>query len=320
MLAAMLLLLAAAVALRFVVGDPRGGLHWPENADFWRLRGDRVWAGAIVGTALAVGGVLLQSLLRNPLASPDLIGPGAGAGLGVMIAVYLGHAAQGSAMVSTAVLAGPALLGSLGALAVVYLLAQRRGFVEPVSLVLVGVMASIICGALTMLISRLLPPDAAKVGGLWMFGAISDEVRRPTLWGATAVAGIALAFGAWAGPAMDAAAMSEDEARSVGVAIGPLRLAMFLFAGILAAAAVVLAGPIGFVGLVCPHVFRLLAGPSHRALVLGAALAGASLVVGADAAVKAVEIGTGRLPIGILTTLIGGPIFLLLLRGDAARE
>lgn len=319
MLGAMFLLLVAAVVLRLLVGDPRGGLHWPESADFWTLRGDRAWAGAIVGVALAVGGVMLQSLLRNPLASPDLIGPGAGAGLGVMIAVYVGHAA-GVPMVSTAAFAGPATLGSVGALALVYILAQRRGFVEPVSLVLIGVMTSLICGALTMLVSRLMPPDAARVGSLWMFGAISDEVQRPTLWAVSAVALGATAFGAWAGPAMDAAAMSEDEARSVGVAVAPLRLAMFGISGILAAAAVVIAGPIGFVGLVCPHLFRLLAGPSHRVLILGAAAAGAALVVAADAAVKAVEVDTGRLPIGILTTLLGGPIFLWLLRRDAARE
>ncbi len=317
MLALMILALAGAVVVRLLVGD-REGLHWPESAELWRLRGERAWAGVLVGACLAVAGVLLQSLLRNPLASPDLIGPAAGAGLGVMVAVMVGHAA-GSAVLSTAALAGPALIGSLGALAAVYVLAQRRGFVEPVSLVLVGVMVSIICGALTMLVSRLLPPDAARVGAAWMFGSISDEVNRPTLWTVSAVALSATVFGAWAGPALDAAAMSEDEARSVGVAVGPLRLALFVCAGVLAAGAVVIAGPVGFVGLVCPHLFRLMAGPAHRALVLGSCAAGAALVVAADAAVKAVEVDTGRLPIGILTTLIGGPVFLVLLRKSAAR-
>jgi iron complex transport system permease protein len=318
MLAMMAALLLLAVAARLLVGDAQQGLRWPESPAVWELRAGRVWAAGAVGVALAVGGVFLQSLLRNPLASPDLIGPGAGAGLGVMIAVYAGHAA-GAGSLSTASLAGPALIGSLGALALVYTLAQRRGLVEPVSLVLVGVMTSITCGAITMLISRLLPPDAARVGSVWMFGSISDDVPGPVLWVVSAVAVAATAYGAFSGPAMDAMAMSEDEARSVGVPVGRMRLALFALAGILAAAAVVIAGPIGFVGLVCPHLFRLLAGPSHRALVLGAALAGAALVIGADAAVKAWPTESGRLPVGVLTTLIGGPVFLALLRRDGAR-
>jgi iron complex transport system permease protein len=316
MLATMVVLLCVAVVFRLLVGDRGGGFHWPESGDLWRIRSDRVVAGLVVGISLAVGGVMLQSLLRNPLASPDLIGPGAGAGLGVMVAIYLTTTESGP-VISTAALAVPALIGALIALGLVYILSQRRGFVEPVSLVLVGVMVSIICGALTMLVSRLLPPDAKWVGAAWMYGSIGDDIRPSTLWMTGAVAVAATAFGAWAGPAMDAAAMSEDEARSVGVAVGPLRLALFGCSGALAAGAVVLAGPIGFVGLVCPHLFRLLAGPGHRALILGSAATGAALVVAADGAVKVISVETGRLPIGILTTLIGGPVFLMLLRKSA---
>src|SRR5262249_33567891 len=127
----------------------------------------------------------------------------------------------------------------------------------------------------------------------------------------------AIALGVASGRAMDAAAMSDDEARSVGVPIGGLRLAMFLASGVLTASAVVLAGPIGFVGLVCPRVVRLLAGPGHRVLVVGAALAGAALIVGADTFIAAIDLARGRLPIGILTALIGGPVFIVLLRRES---
>ena len=110
------------------------------------------------------------------------------------------------------------------------------------------------------------------------------------------------------------------QALSTGVPIARLRIALFLLSGVLTAVAVVLAGPVGFVGLVCPHIVRLLAGPAHRTLVLGSALAGATLIVAADAAVKAVNLGGGRMPIGVITALVGGPVFIVLLRRGTARS
>jgi len=310
--------LAAVVVLRLVVGGAEGAVGWPETSQIWGLRVDRVLAGAVVGASLAVGGVLLQSLLRNPLASPDLIGPASGAGLAVMVSVYIGHAVGGLGggvgMTSGAASHGPAaLVGSLGALAIVYGLSQRRGFVEPVSLVLVGVIVSIICGAATMFVAYLMPDRGFGVAR-WTIGALSDETGRGTLLAAGVVAVGGIAAGVALGPAMDVAAMGEDEAQSSGVAVGRLRLVLFVLSGLLTAGAVVLAGPVGFVGLVCPHIVRLLAGPGHRVLVVGAALAGATLIIGADAAVKAVSLGGGRMPIGILTALVGGPVFIVLLR------
>jgi iron complex transport system permease protein len=120
-----------------------------------------------------------------------------------------------------------------------------------------------------------------------------------------------------AGRAMDAAALGDDEARSVGVNVGGLRALAFVLAGVLSAAAVVLAGPIGFVGLVAPHVVRLLAGPSHRTLIVGSALAGAALVLLADSGVaglRALGFAGGRPPLSVLTSLVGGPVFIGLLR------
>ena len=118
-------------------------------------------------------------------------------------------------------------------------------------------------------------------------------------------------IGLAAGNAMDAAALGEDEARSVGVPLGALRATLFITAGVLSAASVVLAGPIGFVGLICPHAVRLLAGQSHRTLVLGAAMAGAALVILADTASRAIDLGAGHPPISVLTSLIGGPVLVL---------
>jgi iron complex transport system permease protein len=307
-LLALAALLAAAILLRLSLG-PAGQIAWPQGEDL-AIRLDRVLSGLIVGAALAIGGVMLQSLLRNPLASPDLIGAASGAGLAVTASMLL----SGSSVLALSASQGPAaLIGSLAALAVVYFLGQRRGFVEPVMLVLIGVMVSIICGAGTMLLGSLMP-DGGWAAIRWSMGAISDDVSRQTLAAVGALTLIALAAGLLLGRAMDVASLSEEEARSIGVPIEYLRLALFLLSGALTAGAVLIAGPIGFVGLVCPHIVRLTAGPSHRTLLVGSALAGATLVIAADIAVRLVDLQTGRLPLGIFTALVGGPIFIAMLR------
>jgi iron complex transport system permease protein len=310
-LAGLFALLALAVLLRLLAGDWR----WPAG-DILDLRLHRAVSAAVVGAALAAAGVMLQSLLRNPLASPDLLGLASGAGLAVMLATYLHHAAaSGPAVLPAAATAGAALAGSLVTLTLVYILSQRRGFLEPVSLVLVGVIVSVMCGAATMFIAQLLPDRGFGVAR-WTIGALDDSVPWPRVLAIGAVTLAGTAVGVSCGRAMDAASLSEDEARSVGVPLGALRITLFAAAGVLTAGAVVLAGPIGFVGLVCPHVVRLLAGPSHGPLVLGAAIAGAILMLAADTGVRALDIASGRMPIGIITALVGGPVFILLLRRE----
>lgn len=310
------LVLSGAVWLRLLVGEPGGALRWPSDAATMQLRAERVCSGAVVGIALAVAGVMLQCLLRNPLASPDIIGLAAGAGLGVMVEAYLAWLA-GATVVAGGASIPAALVGALAALGVVYGLSQRRGLIEPVRLILVGVIVSIICGSAMVFVQYLLPNRAFEVSR-WMLGSLSDDntARRIAVVGAATVA--ATIGAAALGRQMDAATLSEDEARSLGVRLGALRVTLFVLSGVLTAGAVVLAGPIGFVGLVCPHLVRLGAGPSHRTLVIGSALAGAALVVLADALVKAWKLPTGRLPIGVLTSVIGGPLFVWMLRKQSA--
>src|SRR5205085_2791747 len=147
-------------------------------------------------------------------------------------------------------------------------------------------------------------------------GSLSEETSSGVLGLVAAGVGLGLIAGAALGPAMDVAALGDDEARSSGLGLARLRIGLFMLAGALTAGSVVLAGPVGFVGLVCPHIVRLSAGPSHRSLVLGSALAGGALVVGADALTKALSLDQGRMPIGILTALLGGPVFIVLLRRE----
>ena len=308
-LVALGLVLAGVVVLRLMVGTD--GLGFASSRIVAELRWLRVLAGVAVGVSLAVSGVMLQSLLRNPLASPDLLGLSAGAGLAVMLSAYIGYKATGS--ISPAMADPlPALLGSCLALLFVYSLSQRRGFIEPVTLILVGVVVGLVCGSAGSFIRQLLP-DGGFAAGRLLLGRISDDLTWPMVVGVLAVSVLGAGVGAWLGPAMDASAMSDDEARSVGVPIRGLRLSLFLISGVLAAGSVVLAGPIGFVGLVVPHAARLMLGPSHRVLMIGAALLGAVVIVLADSAVRAMPMGTGRLPIGVLTSLIGGPVFLAML-------
>lgn len=283
-----------------------------QRSAFVRMRVDRALAGATVGIALAVAGVLLQSLLRNPLASPDLLGLASGAGLGIMVAAYVGYVV-GREIVPYGVQTPAALLGAVAALAVVYTLAQRGGWPDPAALVLVGVIVAILCGAGIEVVRQLLPDQGVAAYRL-LVGAIRDDLSRTPLLACAGVVAGCVGVAMAAGRAMDAAALSPDEAASVGVPLPALRLLLFAVSGVLTACAVVLAGPIGFVGLIAPHAARSLAGPSHRGLIAAAGLAGGALVVGADVLVKVIDLGTGRLPLGVVTALLGGPAFLVLLR------
>lgn len=318
MITGLALVLALVVWLRLRVGGSVG--EGDAAAQVMAIRGGRVLVGAVVGSALAVAGVLLQSLLRNPLASPDLLGLASGAGLGVMGVAYAGYLAGAGIAATGATLGGvawttttAAVAGSLGALALVYSLSQRRGLLDPVTLVLIGVVISIMCGAATALLKSLMPDQGMAAARLLM-GSLDHDVLRGQLLivgGAT----LACTLGAvWLGPAMDAAALGDDEARSVGLRLGLLRAVLFIMSGLLAAGSVVLAGPIGFVGLICPHIVRLLGGPAHRVLVMGAALAGAALVIGADAATRVMDFGSGHPPLSVLTSLVGGVVLVGMLR------
>jgi iron complex transport system permease protein len=322
--------LAALAALAIIVAllrlmidrDPTTGdvsLAWPD-ASYARFRVTALMIGAIVGSALATAGVLLQALLRNPLASPFILGVSSGAGLGVITAAWLAHSA-GLALVAGNGL--PACLGAVAALGVVYALGRRGGWLDPVSLVLVGVVVSTIAGAGIMFFQHLVDTGVLRDFTRWMMGRIPEAIdprdfggmsSAAVLRGAAGITVAGIVFAAIMGRAMDAATLGDEEARTVGVPIGRLRVVLFLLAGVLTALTVTLAGPIAFVGLIAPHAARLVLGPAHRPLVLGASLAGIVLVVGADVARQAIDLGGGRMPIGIFTAGIGGPAFIWLLK------
>lgn len=303
--------LLAAVCLRVLATS--GGLELPSLIVLRELRAPALVSAMTIGAALAVAGVLLQALLRNPLAEPWMLGLLSGAGFGVVVWTLAGYLASG-AIVRQESPVIPAAAGAFAALGLVYGLSQRRGLVDPVSLILIGVVISVIAHAASQFMQAMLPDSGLALYRRWLMGGISAD----TAWGTIGlVAGITfacIAIAAWLGPSMDAASLSDDEARSVGVGLARLRIVSFALAGILTAGTVLLAGPIGFVGLICPHLARLLGGPRHRGVVIGSALAGAALLVLADAAAQMLVLRSGHVPVGVLTAIVGGPLFIVLLR------
>ncbi len=296
---------AAVIALRMMIGTNGWGMA--EDPAIYQLRLDRVFIGSIVGASLGLSGALLQSLLRNPLASPDLMGLSAGAGFVVTLRTW-----QVGTLLGASAAAFPALFGAMGVLFFVWFLSQRRGIIDPITMILVGVIMSVILGAATMLVVSMMPDRGFSISR-WMMGTLREQVDEGTLF----VCGLILVgIVVWASTAarsFDAMALGEDEAKSVGVSVPMVRAGQFIGAGLLTAISIVLAGPIGFVGLVCPHLVRMLAGPGHRTLIIGSAFAGITLVVGADTLVRAIPTDAGRIPIGVVTALIGGPVFLAML-------
>ncbi len=311
-------IIAAAISL---FAGPAGAA-WSDPA-ILDLRGFRIVAATIVGAALAASGVVLQSLMRNPLATPDLLGVASGSGLAMSLLAFgmsvAGHGRQFA-------WAGPwstiaAIIGALSALLIVYRLATGPRGLRPHTVVLVGVIIGIMGASLTQFVHQIMPPEQARGAASAFLGGIREnELSWPQLFAIGAMVLACIVRAAMLGPAMDAASLGEDEAVSVGVALGKLRRELFLIGGVLSASAVVIAGPIGFVGLICPHIYRLLAGPRHRPLVAGAAAIGALLLICGDTLVRTITPPTGRLPLSVFTAVIGGPFLIHMLRLQSRRS
>ncbi|MSR70390.1 MAG: iron ABC transporter permease [Phycisphaerales bacterium] len=317
------LFLIAGVTIRLLISREftAQGLRfdWPEF-NILQLRFGAVESALLAGGCLGLSGLLLQALLRNPLAAPFILGLSAGAGLGATLAMYsaitfnagvLGWIATALG-VADGIVAGT--IGSLAVLTIVYALGRRGGRIDPLTLVLAGTVVSSICGALTLLVQSMMPPASRGDSWTWFMGQIPEvPARGPAI--AAALLLVIMGLLAWRrGRALDVASTSDDEAESLGVSLKRLRLVLFVGAGALASASVALCGPLAFVGFVAPHLSRLCLGSQHRALVPASVIAGAALLVWADAIRQAIDLGAGRLPIGVLTALIGGPVFLCILR------
>jgi len=325
-------LLGAAILRLLVSGSSATYFDIPAALSIFDLRATRLFSGIAVGAALGTAGVILQTLLRNPLASPDVIGVSAGAGLGVMLNLFLSQKAAIATTLATSVVWQfvPAAAGAGAVLALVVASAGWTLFrspraamsapAEPVTLLLTGVVISVLCSAGVSLLQSLMTDSGFGTSRL-LIGSLDDNIAW--VWAGTSAAVIAVAvflFALLGGRTLDALSLPHDEAVSVGVNVARVRLVALVATGLLCAAAVVIAGPIGFIGLIAPHIARITLGPAHaghRVLIVAAALAGATVIVGADVLVRVINVGGGRLPLGILTALLGGPTLIFLLRKES---
>ncbi|MCL4448751.1 MAG: iron ABC transporter permease [Actinobacteria bacterium] len=270
------------------------------------IRLPRVLAASVVGGALAVAGVIMQALLRNPLADPYVIGASSGAGLGATIAQVFFPA--------LGLIAPGAFLGALGAILIAYALARGRGRVEIFTLILAGYALSIILGAVSAFLMMWHLTSLSAIFA-WELGGIHGMT-----WGRLGVAALLVAAGIVITipfiPELNAFLLGEEEAHYVGVSVERSRLILLATASLMTAGAVYLSGLVGFVGLVIPHVLRRFVGSHHRRLLPLSFLVGAIFLVLADTLAENVP-GVGNIPLGLVTALVGGPYFLWLLTRTA---
>ncbi len=299
----------AAIAASLTLGSSGLDAPWQRLADgdplmqtiVWDLRLPRALAAFGTGVVLALAGVLMQALLRNPLADPYVLGVSGGAAVGALGLMLVGAA-------GFAVDVGAAI-GAFGAMLLVFAVAHGPGGWTTTRLLLTGVVVAAGCGAIVSLLLSL--SDDLRLRGMlfWLLGDFG-YVRTP--WWLLGLALVAIPACLFAARPLDALARGELQARLLGVPVRGLRITIYVAASVLTAAAVTTAGSIGFVGLVTPHLVRLLVGSSHRAVIPAAALAGGALLVVSDLAARTV-VAPRQLPVGALTALIGVPLFLWLM-------
>ncbi|MEL6467977.1 MAG: iron ABC transporter permease [Pseudomonadota bacterium] len=279
----------------------------------WDIRAPRLVLGLLVGAALAVGGAVMQGLFRNPLADPGLVGVSAGAGLGAITAIVLAGfaplwlaAAAGDHLVAVA-----AFLGGWASTMVLYRVSTRRGRTSVATMLLAGIALGALAGALS---------------GILVYISDDRQLRDLTFWGLGSLGGaswtkviaagpiilIAVVAACALGRGLNGLALGEATAAHIGLNVQRVKNLAILTVAAATGAAVAVSGGIGFIGIVVPHLLRLGTGPDHRPLLINAALLGALLLVLADVIARVI-IAPAELPIGIVTAVLGAPVFLWIL-------
>lgn len=270
------------------------------------IRGPRVAGALVVGGALGLAGLGLQGLTRNGLADTGVLGVAAGAALGAVAAL-----AAGGAAVAPVVLNGSAFAGALGAMVVAVVLARAPGGMRVARLLLAGIGISALAGAGTGWLLLRLEDAELRSFTFWSLGSLGGatwpRLAAAVPWLAAGVAALA-----WAVRSLDAWQLGETEARQLGLPVERVKMAVVAGSSAITAAAVALCGIVGFVGLVVPHLARLMLGPGHRRLAVASVLGGAALVAWADALAR-VAVAPQEVPLGVVTATVGAPVLCVLL-------
>ncbi|MEN8374270.1 MAG: iron ABC transporter permease [Gemmatimonadota bacterium] len=303
---------SAGLPLADVVAALRGAADEPTRVIVWELRLPRIALAALAGGALALAGAVFQALLRNPLADPYVLGVSGGAAVGAVLALALGLPQTSSVALPVA-----ALAGALGATALVFRIASAPGrALDTRVLLLAGVIAGAFFNAVILLLLTFASAETFRSAIFWMMGSLSGTGWRAPLALAAAVLPASAALVALARP-LNLLAIGEDTALYLGTRVERVKIAAYFLASLLVAGAVAAAGVIGFIGLVVPHALRLVWGGDHRLLLPASLLGGGAFLIAADtlarSATEAME-----LPVGVVTALIGVPVFALLLRRSLA--
>lgn len=308
---------ALLVSLRFGAAD----LGWSELASGLEgtadrgtvtivrdLRLPRAVAGALIGAGLALSGATFQALLRNPLAEPYVLGVAGGAALGAVAVIGAGWAG-----VAPWTLPAGAMAGAFATILLVLRVARGAGRgLDVRALLLAGVVVGVFCNAGLLLLLSLQRGEAFREAVFWMMGSLAGASWSSAGWLAVAILPVGGLLWMLARP-FDLLAVGEDSARHLGVPVARVRLAAYLCASFLTAAAVAVAGAIGFVGLFVPHAARLLWGGGHRRLLPAAALLGAAFLPLADTLARTV-VAPAELPLGVITAFVGVPFFVIVMR------
>ncbi len=278
-----------------------------------RIRLPRVVLAILVGASLAVSGVLFQALLRNPLADPFVLGISGGAALGAILVLSLG----GAVGLGYAAVPPAAFAGSVCATLLLYAVAGIRGRVSATHLLLTGVVFNAFASAAIVFLASISGLMEGAGIFLWLIGSLAASRVDVAGWVAVFLA-VGLACAIPLARSLNLLTLGEESAQQLGVDVERQKRILLLATSLMVGAAVSVAGLIGFVGLIIPHLLRLLLGPDHRLLVPAAALGGAAFLVVCDAAARTL-LGGRELPVGAITALAGGPLFLYLLRRHQLR-
>ncbi len=314
------LLAAGAILLAPLMGSTHISLRrafdrsvpFAQNVDaqiFFIARLPRTLAGALVGSTLASAGVVFQGLLRNPLATPFTLGVSAGAALGAMLAITFSWS---FAWAGVSAAAAASFIGSLAAVGIVYALARarHRGLSTNV-LLLAGVTMNAFFSALILFVQYFADFSQTYRILRWLMGDLDVSSYQPIVTALPLVV-IAFAVFAWLARPLNLLSMGSESASTRGLNVVGAQRAAFLSASLATGAAVSVGGPVGFVGIVVPHLVRLMVGPDHRLVLPASALFGAAFLVACDVLARTVMTPI-ELPVGVITALIGGPFFLWLL-------
>lgn len=306
MLATLVLVGASQGALKITFAS----LQDAHYRDIWlNIRLPRVLLAVLVGGALATAGVIMQGLFRNPMADPGLLGVSSGSALMVGVAIIFPVSLPAAFLLYEQMIF--AVVGSLVVCAVIFLISLRHQHGGMIQLLLAGIAINALCGAAIGILSYVGDEQQLRQLTLWMMGSLG-QAQWPTLLVAASFAVPAMITTAWLATTLNLLQLGDEEAHYLGVNVKRKRQLLLLLSSLLVGAAVSVSGVIGFIGLVIPHLIRMTIGADHRWLLPCSTLAGACLLLVADTLARTL-VQPAEMPVGLLTSLIGGPYFLWLI-------